>query len=175
MAANDYYNNHSSPYGHEEPHTYGDPTPPPPPPSSSKPYPISTSTSSTSIPYHDYGRNQYNGSHQTLGSDFGYYGNGAQGGLHENDQYADNIPLKSNAQKVPGQDDWLAQNTQYPPSPEAQRPPPLDDRKRRRAAGWFSGKIPWFVYFVTLVQISVFIAEIVKNGKSIICVHEACF
>jgi len=63
-----------------------------------------------------------------------------------------------------------SQNTTYPPSPESQgiNPallPPKRSRKKRKRKGLFSGRIPWFVYFLTLVQITVFIVEIVKNCK----------
>lgn len=68
---------------------------------------------------------------------------------------------------------WTStQNTAYPPSPESQRPnPPLlssptspKRKKRKRKGGWFRGKVPWFVYIMTLIQVTVFIAEIIKNG-----------
>lgn len=36
--------------------------------------------------------------------------------------------------------------------------------KRRKKEGWFSGRITWVVYFLTLVQIGVFVGEIIKNG-----------
>ena len=82
----------------------------------------------------------------------------SQSGSALNEQYADDIPLKT---------DWRQSNTGYPPSPESQQervglvPHPTPMTKK----GWFSGKIPWLVYIVSLVQISVFIAEIVKNCK----------
>ena len=53
----------------------------------------------------------------------------------------------------------------YPPSPEAEINSELLKPKRRKK-GFFSGKIPWVVYATTLVQITVFIAEIIKNCKS---------
>lgn len=42
-------------------------------------------------------------------------------------------------------------------------------RKSRRQAqedGWFKGKITWACYVLTLAQLIVFIAELVKNGRS---------
>lgn len=189
MAANDYYNSHSNPYGgnsygYDEPHHYNEPIPPPAPPSSTKPPQISTDVSPISTTSKYYGRQNYSGGHQTLGStDNGYYMGGAGAASHENDQYADNIPLKSKYQKQQGSDEFLGQNTQYqnaqyqnsqyPPSPEAQRPLPLQDRPRGRK-GWFSGKIPWVVYVVTVVQIAVFIAEIVKNGTLVSTLEVVC-
>ena len=49
----------------------------------------------------------------------------------------------------------------------------IDPRKARRRRmqqdarnndGWFSGRITWVVYVLTVVQLAVFVAEIVKNG-----------
>ncbi|EOD46789.1 putative rhomboid family membrane protein [Neofusicoccum parvum UCRNP2] len=38
-------------------------------------------------------------------------------------------------------------------------------RRHKKKDGWFTGKIPWVVYTLTIVQIAVFIGEIIKNGK----------
>ena len=35
----------------------------------------------------------------------------------------------------------------------------------KKKRGWFAKPIPYVVYTLTLIQIIVFIAEIVKNGK----------
>ena len=32
--------------------------------------------------------------------------------------------------------------------------------------GWFTGRITWVCYFLTVVQIAVFLAEIIRNGKA---------
>ena len=85
--------------------------------------------------------------------------------------YTDDIPLKSQGRIHTDQAEWPAtQNTAYPPSPESQNPNPAllpDPRKkrsRRKKKGFFSGKVPWAVYFFTLVQVTVFIVEIIKNS-----------
>ena len=36
----------------------------------------------------------------------------------------------------------------------------------RRKDGWFSGKITWVVFTLTVVQLAVFLAELIKNGKN---------
>ncbi|KAK5083468.1 hypothetical protein LTR05_005970 [Lithohypha guttulata] len=93
--------------------------------------------------------------------------------LHPSSMYTDDIPLKNQNRVQTNQTEWpAAQHTAYPPSPESQHPDPAllpsSDKKRRRKqkkkGGFFSGKVPWFVYFVSLVQITVFIAEIIKNS-----------
>lgn len=90
--------------------------------------------------------------------------------LHPNDAYTDEIPLKDQSRIQTNQlQSQSNSNTAYPPSPESQNPDPTllaaSNRKRskKRKGGWFSGKVPWFVYFITLVQVSVFIGEIIKN------------
>lgn len=51
---------------------------------------------------------------------------------------------------------------------------PRKKRKGRSKDGWFKGKVTWVVYVLTVVQLVVFIAEIVKNAvltKSPIEIH----
>lgn len=92
--------------------------------------------------------------------------------LHSPNTYSENIPLKDRTRIQTNQSEWPpAQNTAYPPSPESHNPEPgllpTSDRKKRRKKkkGFFAGKVPWFVYFISLVQITVFIVEIIKNCK----------
>lgn len=85
-------------------------------------------------------------------------------------QYSDSIPLKhkSKINTLQDGDDWRNQSIQYPSSPDSQTPQllPKSNGKKKKNRGFFSGKIPWFVYTLSLVQITVFIAEIIKNCKS---------
>lgn len=37
-------------------------------------------------------------------------------------------------------------------------------RRRQKKDGWFTGKITWVVFVLTVVQLVVFLAEIIKNG-----------
>ena len=162
MAANDYFNSSSNfdPRFNENN---------PPPPSSAKPTPIYTSPNPSSpTPYDNYGgRHPNRASQNTLFSEPDYYPGNHGGRTGGPDQYADDIPLKSNArQSGHGQGNWMNENTQYPPSPESQRLPPLDNssRDRSRGKGFFKKKIAWVVWLNTVVQVAVFIVEIVRNG-----------
>lgn len=97
----------------------------------------------------------------------------ASGRNDNGDEYAENIPLKANADMPPPKGGWMHQQHRqdpmggYPP----QHPPPhggegLTGRKRERRKGrFFDGKIPWVTYLLTSVQIIVFIVELVKNGR----------
>lgn len=42
--------------------------------------------------------------------------------------------------------------------------PPVDRGGRRQKKGFFKKKLAWVTYTLTLVQIVVFIVELVKNG-----------
>jgi len=57
----------------------------------------------------------------------------------------------------------MRQQTQYPPSPGGLE----DSRQRdlRKKKGFFSKKIAWVTYILTLAQIIVFIIELVKNAQ----------
>jgi hypothetical protein len=50
---------------------------------------------------------------------------------------------------------------QYPPRRSDKRRP---STRRKKEQGWFRGKITWAVFVLTLVQFTVFIVEIVRNG-----------
>lgn len=80
---------------------------------------------------------------------------------HDDRQYADDIPLKTAISRRESQLDSFNQHSQYPPSPEAQHP--NKDLRRSKKQGWFTGRITWVVFVVTLVQLGVFIGEIVAN------------
>lgn len=65
------------------------------------------------------------------------------------------------------------------------QPPPDDDHfvrdakygrrrrhtRQRSAEGWFRGKITWCCYVLTVVQLIVFVAQLVKNGKLYTVLH----
>ena len=76
----------------------------------------------------------------------------------------DNIPLQDHAQRVPSKDPEM-QDHVYDASSKSKA------RKARVRFGELgmlgSGrkKIPFVVYFLTVIQVAVFIGEIVKNGK----------
>lgn len=101
-------------------------------------------------------------SHQSLSSDPGYPMAAARG--NDSEQYAENIPLKSNATPMPS--DWMQQPTHYPPSPEAAEPPGAPRGREEKKKGFFKKKLAWVTYLLTTIQIVVFIVELVKNGVS---------
>jgi hypothetical protein len=166
MAANDYYDTPSEPSRKR----VDGPLPPVPYPYSSyTSNPQQHQASSISSPFEDpsyrpYGRQ----SSQSLASDPAY--NNAGSGRHEFEPspYSDNIPLRPQLRK--SSSDLL--NSHYRPSDAEGARPPLETRKksrtgatrRKKKKGLWSGRIPFVVYFFTLVQVIVFIAELVKSG-----------
>ncbi|KAF1359651.1 rhomboid-domain-containing protein [Lizonia empirigonia] len=50
-----------------------------------------------------------------------------------------------------------------PGDPERLYPAP-EKRRRHKKEGWFSGRITWVVYTLTVVQVGVFVGELIKNG-----------
>lgn len=106
-----------------------------------------------SAPYHN------RESQHSLTSDHGAYP--AAGQIGENDNYAENIPLKAQTQ-YGNNSEWM-QQTQYPPSPGG-----VEDSRQReqngRKKGFFQRKHAWVTWTLTLVQVIVFIVELVKSG-----------
>lgn len=103
-------------------------------------------------------------SHQTLASDHSPYPAGGRG--NEADSYSENIPLNSHAPyPYPNNPppEWMRQPSHYPPSPEMGEPP-VEGAGRRQKKGFFKKKLAWVTYTLTLIQIVVFIVELVKNG-----------
>ncbi|KAJ5736983.1 uncharacterized protein N7483_002108 [Penicillium malachiteum] len=99
-------------------------------------------------------------SQQSFASENGAYQ--TAGRVGENDHYAENIPLKSQTQFGNNQE-WMHQQTQYPPSPGA-----LEDSRQRanpRKKGLFQKKPAWVTWTLTLVQVIVFIVELVKAAQ----------
>ena len=143
MAANDYYT--SSP--HITPYQDYRNAPLPPVPRTHSPY---SSTTHLAQPYSP-----------------AYSGSG--GRFREDDPYEDDnsIPLS-------GRKKHESATSISPILPHQQEDPFVRDadprRERRKGGGWkqrwFSGRITWVVYTMTVIQLAVFIAELVKNGKT---------
>lgn len=160
MAANEYYNNSYSQKPHPAlPHdndTHGD--------SWGHQQP-----SSPTLVAGGYSHNYDNGGR------YGHYHSNSDNDLgesrmgHNNDYYSEDIPLKSNAAN--NKPEW-ADDTRYHPSPHDLPTEPLNlsdpvrRPSRRRKHGYFAKKIPWVTHITSLVQIIIFIVEIVKNGMS---------
>ncbi|KAH8724134.1 hypothetical protein GQ44DRAFT_709202 [Phaeosphaeriaceae sp. PMI808] len=140
MAANDYYNTTNTRPDNTRP---GNQAQPSPSPFNDDPY-YQTPNSSGALGGYP--------SHDTSTS----Y-NGAQ------DPFTDHnaIPLHSQSTMQGNKPDH-GSPTQYNADPEA-FPPPSRKRSKKKK-GWFSGRITWVVYTLTVVQIGVFVGELIKNG-----------
>ncbi len=189
MAANEYYNPSSrnqtpQPQAYTPYQGYDRPVPPGPAPSYHSQPPsrvgtvrtqdITSPVSPFEAPFDDHvypapQRPQQHGfdSQSTLGSDTRYYGGGAP--LDEQNSYQDNIPLRDHPglpMKDNNSTDHVYDATNAPAHLEDGRmnnrlssAMGLDTLKNRKT------RIPWVVYILTTIQVAVFIAEIVKNGK----------
>jgi len=150
MAANDYYSGQSS-QAYSRPQ-YLDPRPEAP-----AHYPYNSSYSSSSLDQ----------SRPSLIS-------AADDRINDHDtsrppRFSDTIPLTNHQTINTNQHDSRTHLNQYDNSPESETAPPFlppQKQKPRKKKGFFSGKIPWVVYVVSFVQITVFIVEIVQNCKS---------
>lgn len=105
-------------------------------------------------------------SQYSLGQDSVYYGQGASGrpSLGSASPFRDEIPLRDQP-KPAGETDHVYDVGDPRISPNLGDP--MEPPKSRLAFGFFKkdGRIPWVVYAFTIIQFSVFIDEIVKNGK----------
>ncbi|EFR04794.1 rhomboid family membrane protein [Nannizzia gypsea CBS 118893] len=160
MAANEYYSNNYS----QKPH--------PPIPhdndNNGDPWSHQQASSPTATPG-GYGHNYDNGSR------YGHYHSNSDNDMgdsrmgHNNDYYSEDIPLKPNAANN-SKPDW-ADDTRYHPSSHDLPTEPLNlsdpvrRPSRRRKQGYFAKKIAWVTYITSLVQIVVFIVELVRNAQ----------
>ena len=104
----------------------------------------------------------------------GYYPSSSGGRLPSGKrQHSDEIPLRDNPQQYNSEAKRSSPTQQQAYAEGENLPPPAASGQGRRRArepekkGFWAGKIPWVVYFLTLVQLSVFIAELVKNCERI--------
>jgi hypothetical protein len=167
MASNDYYNSFTPRPAHTGPDA---PLPPLPPNQSTQ------SISPVTSPFDDDRRYDYpSSSHQNLAqhqapmgySDTSYhppanqqYQDTYHSSSHNGDPFADQnaIPLQSH-------DKMDASPTRYQADPEGRlyvQGPGRGGRNKKK--GWFSGRITWVVYILTLVQCGVFVGELIRNG-----------
>ncbi|KAH8805739.1 rhomboid family membrane protein-like protein [Xylogone sp. PMI_703] len=176
MAANDYYNPQSS--GHQPYQQYPDTYSEHSLPSYRTELPatqgIPPRTSPFEAPFDDH---VYplgaQGSQSSFGQDSRYYGQGGGGRPQDSmGSMNDAIPLRD---QVPPKDN----NTTDHVYDAGDAPSYLQNTRRNRISGFGGvlkkrGRIPWVVYIFTIVQVAVFIAEIVKNAtltKSPIEIH----
>jgi hypothetical protein len=99
-----------------------------------------------------------------------FYGAGGGGTANGSNNFSDNIPLRPQGEPVSpisqrnGQEE---DKSLPPPATERRRRRRRDDPQRKKGwRGFFSGRVPWVVYTLTLIQVTVFIVEIVKNCTS---------
>jgi hypothetical protein len=180
MAANDYYNAQSHRPQPQSYNSYGSaPSGPAPPYSSTAdssqayltqirptdPFPVSPFEASDDhvYPARHHGRDsQYSFSQDTT-----YYSQGG-GGRSQDDSgsFRDDIPLRDHRKPSA-----TTETDHVYDAGEPGLPPTLNDGRTsppsKKAFGFFKrgDKIPWVVYTLTIIQFSVFIAEIVKNGE----------
>ncbi|WEW61230.1 rhomboid superfamily protein [Emydomyces testavorans] len=143
MAANEYYNTNLPKAQRDDEH----------------PSWVHGNVSSSPQPY----SNPYQHSQYTLPSDHDI---SSGGGKYHSNEYADDIPLKPNASH-PERSEWEDVETQYGPAQHAQptlpRNPSTARSKRKRRSRF--KRIPWVVYITSIIQVAVFIAEIVKYAQ----------
>lgn len=131
------------------------------------------STSYPSTPYHDYTNN--NAPLPPLPSPYAHseysvpsrtYSGVSGDPYHDNDS----IPLSERKKHDSSQpvSPVLPHEGDDPFVREADPSRPKRKKRRRRHAkqGWFTGKITWVVFVLTVIQLIVFLAEIIKNGKT---------
>ncbi|PTU17279.1 hypothetical protein P175DRAFT_0519325 [Aspergillus ochraceoroseus IBT 24754] len=161
MAAHGYYNG-----AYNSPPAYDQAVPATDPYNkiSPAPSPVSHNNNSSSSPYDHNPEPDHHlrYSQQSIGSENGTYVAG--GRLNEQDQYAENIPLKSQSpySNAPPPQGWMQQPTQYQPGTGMMDP---QSPRGRRRKGFFKKKIAIVTYLLTFAQIIVFIVELVKSGQ----------
>lgn len=156
MAANDYYN--TTPTGHANPYRDYD-------------YPVRHDAPLSPLPQQSPFDNDtyrtYSG-HQHPPQSY----SGANGRIHDDaDPFEDDNAIPLNGRKPKHE----STHTISPILPHEQDDPFVRDadprkqkqKRRRSKQGWFRGKITWVVYVLTIAQLIVFIAQIVRNGKRI--------
>jgi hypothetical protein len=164
MAANDYYNSHSSQAHGQAPYYQNN---------SSLPSYHSNPSQTAQSPVSPYeapfeegsyplgGMNSHGmDSQSALGHDNRYYG---QGGSQNS--FRDDIPLREHS-AMPSKDDEPTDHV-YDIPPNATGVGERPNRTGESRRGFFKrplSKIPWVVYTLTLIQVAVFIAEIARNG-----------
>ena len=168
MAANDYYNTSSARQGQ---HQRRSDAPLPPTPDYDISYQPSHKQSNPSpftTPFDDPTYRPYQQpSQQSLGSEHPYYGAGSGGRPYDPSPYSEDIPLQTHPSKQSAEPYSYDRERQENEAAYAAR---LEDQRRssqgrqRKKKGFLTGKVPWAVYFFTLVQIVVFIAELGRNG-----------
>lgn len=170
MAANDYYNSHPP----DQIRRSDAPLPALPIPLSSyssyRPDHAGQADSPiTPIDYDANGPFHRHYSQQSMGGDSKYYGAGGGGRVSEQGTYADDIPLRSNLAKYstdggsPSKQPFAEENGLPYPTSEPQ--PGTNQKRKRKKKKFFRLNNTWVVYVLTIIQVTVFIVELVRNGR----------
>ncbi|KAF1962066.1 rhomboid-domain-containing protein [Byssothecium circinans] len=178
MAANDYYNTSGGGSGHPS-HPHSDTTPPS--------LHHAQSISPVSSPFDDHSRYDYpsntnlvhtqTGTTSHYSGDTSYHGaaavpnthyhnNHQQGGRYDSPGYQASDPF-ADQNAIPLQNQQhgkMGGGATYMTDPEGRYPPAHPGEKKKKKKGMFSGKVTWVVYFLTAVQVGVFIGELIKNA-----------
>lgn len=164
MAANEYYNPSPSRSGRRSNPTSLNKTLPPDPYAAYNPRPTHPSPSYMTSSFEDTSYHPYaDQSQQSLPSP--YYSTGGGGRDHEPNPYADDVPLRQYPDKG---DSGMAMHDPLPDDPTVIDRPLQSPVRRRRKKGFFARRQPWVVYIFTFIQVVVFIAELIKNGKHVL-------
>ena len=169
MAANDYYNSRST----DQIRRSDAPLPPLPIPLSSySSYKLDHAGQAdspiTPIDYDANGPFHRHYSQQSMGGDSKYYGAGGGGRISEQGAYADDIPLRSNLAKYstdgesPNKYPFAEENALPYPTSEPQSG--TNQKRKRKKKPFFRLNNTWVVYVLTVIQVTVFIGELVRNG-----------
>lgn len=160
MAANEYYRDESRPRGRSDA-----PLPPLPPSAFDPPSESQHSISPITSPFEDPSYRTYSRrSQQSISSNHDYYGGSRD---HEPNPFSDdnNIPLENHSRK--GHHAYVQDHLRYEPDGMNNFSPRQPRSPRSRKKGLFSGRIAWVTYAFTLIQSVVFLAELIKNGRSV--------
>ena len=162
MAANDYYTSF-------DPHRQGTSQintshPPQEPYTSYNPHSPTVHSSynaTPTSPHADHSYRPYEHSNYSTSSPLHASGGLASGGReHDQYQYADDVPLRPRPGKQ-STDNVFTNNY----ANDHEQPLPDRPHQKSKKRGFFSKKIPWVVYTLTIIQVIVFVAELGKNGK----------
>lgn len=167
MAANEYYKTGFHPQAsYSQPPSYNDLSYShhAPDQSPQQLHPTSPTGSHTpySSQYDNYGHQPQYSQNSFTDDNSGFVG----GRNHNTDQYGEDIPLKPNAQTAQVPDSqWMNHNTNYDAG--APMDPVMGSRRKRRRSRrrYNDKKTPWVTWFLTAVDIGVFIGELIYSAK----------
>lgn len=157
MASQDYYNRAYPPSYRTDPSYYTEPAHPDHSEVDLSPLPSTSPFDDQNYPYsHSQPSHSYGGSDARLRDE------------SDPDPFNDDnaVPLRAQARK---HDSQSSVAPIVPPETEIgddfiRDAKPRRAKRRRSKDGWFTGKITWVCYLLTVVQLIVFVVEIIKNG-----------